>query len=212
MNDNDINNKLEYIENICCSMNNSIFELLKLCNDHNEEIRLRSMEALQYIKTPNVEAQIYNALKDNDELVRVEVIEILALWKSLDATDGMIEALSDESALVRSTAAIALADIGAINATEDIVNSLINADDEEKVGLHYALCKLGNDSYLSPFLNGFFHEFYRIRCATANLVNGLINPFNKELILNMLSYVLTYEKTEAAKSSIKNAIKKIGGS
>lgn len=201
--------KLEEIEKNYEILNNCIKKLLELSLDEDEEVRMRSVEALDSIRTPEVEDRIRKGVNDPDELVRHSCLEILGLWKDKASIDFIKKAFSDESWLVRSEAAIALAEIGDKESISTIKEKIEDADEEEIVSYYFALYKLGEHEYYSKFLNCMFHEHYRIRCAAANLIPEITTPNNKQFILNLLSSVVKKEKSKAALSSINETIKEL---
>jgi HEAT repeat protein len=201
--------KLEEIEKKYEILNNCIKRLLELSSNEDEEVRMRSLEALDSIRTPEVENRIRKGVNDPDELVRHSCLEILGLWKDKASIDLIKKALSDESWMARSEAAVALAEIGDKESISTIKEKIETADEEELVRYYFSLYKLGEHEYYSKFLNCMFHENYRIRFAAANLIPELTNPNNKQFILNLLSSVAKKEKSKAVLSSINEAIKEL---
>ena len=206
---NEDTKKLEEIEKNYEILNNFIKRLLELSSDEDEEVRMRSLEALDSIRTPEVEDRIRKGVNDPDELVRHSCLEILGFWKDKASIDLIKKAFSDESWMVRSEAAVALAEIGDKESISTIKEKIETADEEELVRYYFSLYKLGEHEYYSKFLNCMFHENYRIRCAAANLITEITNPNNKQFILNLLSSVVKKEKSKAALSSINEAIKEL---
>jgi len=206
---NEDTKKLEEIEKNYEILNNCIEKLLELSSDEDEEVRMRSLEALDSIRTPEVENRIRKGVNDPDELVRHSCLEILGLWKDKASIDLIKKALSDESWMVRSEAALALAEIGDKESINTIKEKIADADEEEMVRYYFSLFKPGDHEYYSKFLNCMFHENYRIRCAAANLIPEITTPNNKQFILNILSSVAKKEKSKAALSSINEAIKEL---
>lgn len=201
--------KLEEIEKNYEILNNCIKRLLELSSDEDEEVRMRSLEALDSIRTPEVENRIRKGVNDPDELVRHSCLEILGLWKDKASIDLIKKSLYDESWMVRSEAALALAEIGDKESINTIKEKIEDSDEEEIVRYYFSLFKLGEHEYYSKFLNCMFHENYRIRCATANLIPEITTTNNKQFILNILSSVEKKEKSKAALSSINEAIKEL---
>ena len=202
--------KIEEIERCNYETESNVRRLINFCSDQDAEVRYRALESLRDIINPEVQDCVYAALSDPDELVAVTSLEILGDWRDPSRQNTILNLLSDERDLVRSAAAISIGMIGIKSARDKLIEKLDSCDDEEeKVGLIFALCKLGKDQYFYSFLNGVFHLFYRIRCATANLVTNLITESNQEFIINLLSEVLRNEETAAAKSSLTNAINSI---
>jgi hypothetical protein len=201
--------KLEEVEKNHEILNNCIKKLLELSSDDDEEVRMRSLEALNSIRTPEVEDRIRKGVNDPDELVRHSCLEIFGLWKDKAFIDLIKKAFSDESWMVRSEAALALAEIGDKESIGIIKEKIEYADEEEILRYYFSLYKLGEHEYYSKFLNCMFHEHYRIRCAAANLIPGITTPNNKQFILNLLLSAAKSEKSKAALSSINEAIKEL---
>lgn len=203
---NDSNMKLDSVDHLNEDISHSIDKLIILCNDEDNEVRYRALEALQCVKSNETEKAVYEGLKDHDELVRATSLEILGYWKEKESEDRVAILLTDSSQIVRSAAAISLAQVGSSKYSDRVKELLKTADSEDKVGLYYYLCKIGMHEYLPLFLNGLFDSFYRVRCATANLVIDIVDEKNLSFMRNFFELLLKEEKTEAAKSSIKNAI------
>lgn len=201
-----INNKLDVIAQLSKKIEDCIDQLLGFCDDDNEEVRYRAIETLGIIKNCETEKIVYRSIEDTDELVRSTALEILGSWEDKKAEDKIGPFLKDSSSLVRSAAVISLAQIGSVKYVDEIIERLKTAESEDKVSLYYYLCRSGRNEYIPLFLNGLFDEFYRIRCATANLLIDLVDETNLEFMLNFLKLVLKKETTIAAKSSIKNTI------
>lgn len=121
----------------------------------------------------------------------------------------ILSLLNDKDWMVRAEAAVTLANLGVNNSVRRIEKAILSSNKEEKVRYFYSLTKLGKFWYLALFLNNLFHEYYRIRCATVNLCSSIINEYNKDFIKNLLLCVLQNEKSEAVKSSIACALKKM---
>lgn len=201
--------KLLELEKIEDRLKSLISQLINFTIDEDEEVRQIATETLGLLKTSQIIQKMRDGLLDKDELVRVTCLEILGDWKDNESVSQIKECLSDGSWIVRSEAAIALSSIGIKDAVMLIEKKIPLAGDEEKNRYYFALYQLGKFEYFSKLLDGLFHEHYRIRCATANLLPNIVSPTNKELILRVLHFALKNEKTKAAKSSMKNTIKEI---
>lgn len=201
--------KLDTVDILNEKIEDSVDKLLALCNDENEEVRYRALEALQCVKNIETEKTVYKCLEDQDELVRTSSLEILGYWGEKKNEDRIFMFLTDNSPLVRSAAAISLGQIGSQKYSDEIIEMLKTSESEDKVGLYYYLCRVGRHEYLTAFLNGLLDSFYRIRCATANLLIDLVDEHNIDFVINFLKLLYKKEKTEAAKSSIKNAINEL---
>jgi HEAT repeat protein len=177
------------------------------------DVRIEALEALSDCAFDlDLEALVRKAIHDRDELVRVTAIEIAGdhALKSLEAE--IIRRLkSDRSWLVRSAAAVALGDMFAVEVRKILSDRIHLAGEEERVGLYYALVKLGGRKYLIPFSQGLGHNLYRIRCATANLIPGMVNKQNRRFLIRLLREALDREETVAARSSLKNTLAELSG-
>ena len=175
------------------------------------DVRIEALEALSDCAFElDLESVVRKAIHNRDELVRVTAIEVAGnhALKSMQAEIvGRLK--SDRSWLVRSTAAVALGDMSAKETRNILEDRVRLAGEEERVGLYYALVKLGVRKDLIPFLQGLRHNFYRIRCATANLIPGLVDKGNKRTLLRRLREALDHEETVAAQSSLKSTLKKL---
>ena len=205
----DFSNKIDSITSAFLRLNEIIDEILSFCSDKDSEIRYRTIELLLEIRTDKFENAVCSALKDRDELVRTTCLEVLGAWNDSSKAHYVLAMLNDDSELVRSAAIIAIGDMKLFTASEKLEALLPSCGDEEKVRIFYALYKLGKHDYLPLFLNGLFHEYYRIRCATANLSVDIANKNNMNFITNILNQRLSTEETVAATSSINGAIKAI---
>jgi HEAT repeat protein len=202
---------LERIEKINEEIKKSTNELIGLSLEKNPETRIMAIEALQYLKTDEVEDRVFSGLNDKNELVRVTCLETIEYWGLGLYSERILNALDDKSDLVRGKAAIALATIKERRVINILKDRLNNVNDEERQRYLYSLCRLGENEFFNSFLNGLFNDFYRIRCSTANLVLGLVNEENRSFVLNILKAVEKNEKTEAALSSIKSTILMLEG-
>lgn len=186
----------------------TIDNILHISSDSDPEIRMRAFEVFSDSLHDRVVKQLIVALADPDELVRIAALEALVLqFEIAFPKDIVMEMLNDGDTLVRSAAAVALADMNAVDAIPSLRQKLSGKlDDEECLRYYFALTKLGISEYLPLFLEGFFHDYYRIRCATANLLPALANKYNKSFFISLLNAVLVKEDSEAARSSILSSI------
>ena len=189
----------------------SVEDLAVMMSNKNYDIRMEALEALATCDSQMLEIQVRKAIRDSHELVRTTAMEI-AEEKRLVAVQGEIlrQLRSEKSWLVRSAAAIALAEMNAVDSISVIEKMLVRANKEERFKLYYALAKLGRLEYLPSFLGGLFHNCYRIRCATANLLSGIVDGPNKDFVRHLLNDALKREKTVAARESLKDALKELG--
>lgn len=173
------------------------------------EVRIEALEALSDF-TFALETAVLKGLHDRDDLVRVTAIEIAGAHRLKSMQGDIVRRLkSDRSVLVRSKAAVALGEMYTIEAVKILKDRIDRAGDAERTGLYYALIKLGEQKYLDPLLKDLTHNFYRIRCATASVIPGLVDKTNKRMLLNRLKEALKREHIVAARSSLKNALKEL---
>jgi HEAT repeat protein len=175
------------------------------------DVRMEALEALSDCAFEfDLEALVRKAIRDRDELVRVTAIEIAGEHGLKSMQDEIVRRLkSDRSGLVRSKAAVALGEMHALKARKILEDRLGRAGDEERPGFYYALVKLGARKYLDALMQGLTHDFYRIRCATASLIPGLVEKTDKRLLIRRLKEALEHEETVAARSSLKSALKEL---
>jgi|CXWL01.1.fsa_nt_gi HEAT repeat protein len=203
----DIQNKLTEIECISTQASLLLTRIHELTLDKNDEIRFRAIECLDQIGIQEVLTRIRDSLKDTDELVRVTCLEILGEMQDDHSSEEIENLLNDESSLVRGAAAIALGGIGNVKYVEKLLSRLLTEEDDEvRIPIYAALYILEQESYLENLLEGLTNEYYRVRCATANLLVTVSNRHNIVKILEALSIALQKEESLAASSSIKSAI------
>jgi HEAT repeat protein len=175
------------------------------------DVRIEALEALSDCRFDlDIESIMRKAIHDRNELVRVTAIEIAGDHKLKSIQDEITGRLtSDRSWLVRSAAAVALGDMSVLGARKILEDRIGLAGEEERVGLYYALVKLGVRRFLAPLLQGLGNDFYRIRCATANLMPRLVDKRNKRLFIRRLREALDHEETLAARSSLESTLKEL---
>jgi HEAT repeat protein len=182
-----------------------------MASSRRYDVRIEALEALSDRGFElNLESVVRKAIHDRNELVRVTAIEIAGDHALKSIQPEIIGRLkSDRGWLVRSAAAVALGDMSAVEARKILEDRIALAGEEERVGYYYALVKLGVQKYLPAFLQGLGHNFYRIRCATANLMPGMVDKTKKRLLICRLREALDHEETVAARSSLESALKEL---
>lgn len=199
--------KLEEIESITNQTSNLLERVLELSQDVDREVRYRAIEFIQQSGILDTLKTVRQYLCDSDELIRVICLEILGEVQDERSVKDIDSLLDDESFLVRGAAAISLGEIGISSSIDKLLSRLsVEDDDEVKIPIYSALYSLGQDAYLEKLLDGLNNEYYRVRCATANLLTDITNNHNKAKIIEALSIALQKEETVAASSSIKNAL------
>lgn len=175
------------------------------------DVRMEALEALSNCAfESDLESLVRKAIHDRNELVRVTAIEIAGDHELKSVQAEIIRRLkSDRSWLVRSRAAVALGEMHASDARKILADRLRTAGEEERFGFYYTLVKLGSRKYLDALLQGLTHDFYRIRCATASLIPGIVDKRNKRSLIRLLREALDREETVAARSSLKSALKEL---
>jgi HEAT repeat protein len=197
-------NEIESIEN---QISDLLERILELSSDINWEVRYRAIEVIQQSNIIDTIKVVRKGLFDQNEIVRVSCLEFLGEIQDELSVKNIVTLLNDESYLVRGAAAISLAEIGSSCVIDKLLSRLLIEDDDEvKVPIYFSLYHLGQEVYLEKLLNGLNNEYYRVRCATANLLVRIINDDNKSTILKALSSALEKEDSSAASSSIKNAM------
>ena len=201
--------KLDKIRDLVLQIQEDFNLLVKFSNDENSDVRFDAIEALRKLIPSENKDCFFQALLDPNELVRVSAIEGLGALHEKIPHKEIVKLLSDKSSLVRATAAICLAEIGAMETEVLIKENIEKAEDEEKAAYFFSLCKLGKFEYFLPFISFLFHDFYRIRCAVANLLPKLVSEENATYVLTFLMVQSKNETTKAAKSSIDNSVRLI---
>lgn len=200
--------KLEEIELIISEEEYGFERLVQLSNDSNCEVRLRAIEALYpFSDTPQVIVRARESIKDPDELVRITGLELLGDWREMSSLPDIISCLKDDEWLVRANAAITLGKLGdkaAIDAIEAKLDDVSN--DEELLRYYIALWCLGEKPYRKKALDFLKNPNYRIRCAVANLLVDCEGYLDRKNFVKELDNALKKEKTEAVRSSIRNAL------
>ena len=176
------------------------------------DVRMEALEALCDCEFEiDLERSVRKRIRDRNELVRVTAIEVAGDHGLKSVQPEIIQRLkSDRSWLVRRAAAVALGDLSAVEARKILVDRIHLAGEAERVGLYYALVKLGVRKYLVPFSRGLSNESYLIRCATANLIPGIADTGNKRRWIRLLNDALGKEETVAARSSLESTLKELG--
>jgi hypothetical protein len=185
--------------------------LSTMISSRHYDVRIEALEALSDCASEvDLESLTRKGIRDRNELVRVTAIEIAGGHGLKSMQAEIIRCLkSDRSWLVRSKAAVALGEMHALEARKILEDGLRRAGEEERLGFYYALVKLGARKYLDALLQALTHDFYRVRCATANLIPGVANKRNKRMLLRLLTEALEREETVAARSSLESALKEL---
>jgi len=184
--------------------------LVRMNSKANPEVRVAALEALSETAV-DIETHVRNAMQDRDELVRTTAVELAGEQRLVNLKQEIVRRFrSDRSWLVRSAAAVALGDLGLPDARTPLLERIERSCEEERVRIYYALVRLGGRKFLKPFLEGLNDPFYRIRCATANLLPALVVKSDRRRIVKLLTDALHGEQTDAARSSLRNALEQIG--
>jgi len=209
-----VNSKLVEVNSIVDYDLPSIERLLELSRDEDWEVRCNAIEKISEFPmifcTDKIKERIRQGLLDINELVQSSCVEVLGQWKDVQSIDKIINCLKDESFVVRIAAAEAIGIFGDSSKVKYLEEYLLQVtDDNEQVFGYFGLFLLGKYHYLENLLESLSSDYYRTRCAVANMLISCVDTKNKQKILNNLRQALTQEKTRAAYSSIKNAIKEI---
>lgn len=199
--------KLEEIESITNSTSYLLNRVLELSQDADWEVRYQAIEFIQQSGVLDTLKRARQGLYDSKELVRVVCLEILGEVHDERSVKDIKSLLNDASSLVRGAAALSLGEIGISGSIDELLSRLqVEDDDEVKIPIYAALYTLGQDEYLENLLEGLSNEYYRVRCASANLLTDIANEHNNSKIVKALSIAFQREETVAASSSIKNAL------
>ena len=199
--------KLNEIENLGNGSSINISRLIELSCDSDAEIRFRAFEAFEkFVPTKEILTCVRGAVNDKDELVRSTCIELLGDWRDWESIEKLYSALSDGSEFVRSAAITSLGQIGKKDTIVFLEGKFPEFQGVEKVSAAMALYSLGKIKYLDDLMLLLNDDDYRIRCAVANLVCRFIDDNDKAKFIEKMELALSKEKTEAAASSLSNAI------
>lgn len=201
--------KLKEIEELSLRGPRSVSRLIVLSQDDDEEVRFRAIEALAAApRNGESELAVKGALSDPDGLVRTAAVEALGFWKPTGADLLLTEAIDDPDPLVRSAAMIGLGSIGSKRSIWTLERKYRSQSCEsaDRLSCTIALYSLGRSSNLDAALNFLGHDCYRLRSAAANLLREFVSTNDIPRVLERLRESIRYEKTEAAKSSMRNAI------
>lgn len=145
---------------------------------------------------------------DRSSLVRASVAESLGYIEDRFTSRALVRSLSDESPIVRAYAAGSLGRIGGGNNRK----ALTRLKDSERsararVGIAEGLLWLGDPTGLEMLRRLLRSKQYRVRCAAANALASVpLNARANRIALDVASAALALERTEAAKSSLRNAL------
>jgi len=184
--------------------------LTYLLRDKAALVRSEAIKALMKINNDRYLSELVPLLDDKDEVVRVDAIECVALLGGKSASKYLIRLISDRSELVRAYAGTVLGEIGGKSYAKTMEKRL---EQERgglaKLGLLEGLFLLGQKERLSEILKLINSKRYHVRCSVANTLPSLVNKDNKKIIAESLINAFKREATVAAKSSIRDALKKI---
>ncbi len=177
---------LTYTKNICKS------------NDNLE--RVDSVELFTDVITSTVSI-IGECLNDEDELVQVSAIEALMEFSGFINKFKLIlrKKLSSESWLVRAYAIEALGDMQDTSIKSILHEKINDAYEEELPRIYYALVKLGDNEYLNRLFELLNHDYYRVRIATANLLDQLRNNQTNYHIIEQIKKRFDFEQEQSVK-------------
>lgn len=199
--------KLTEIEKLANGSSQNINRLLELSHDSDEEVRYESIEAFEnFDPTEAILSRVREGINDEDELVRRMSIELLGDWEDVDSIEKLYLAMGDESEMVRSGAITSLGQMGRKDIIKILEEKYPNFQGSEKVSASMALYSLGKKKYLYDLLLLLNDDHYRIRCSVANLICRFVDDNDKAKVIEKMELALAKEKTEAAASSLSNAI------
>ena len=185
--------------------------LLCLKDNLKSKDNLQRVDAVEIIGEllQDLMEQTTQLLYDKDELVQTSSLEaidnIILFCNSLPSL--MKTLLDSKSWLVRAYAIEVLGDIGDTSIKHTLQNMIDAADDEELIRLYYALAKLGDAKYLNKLYDFLHHDYYRVRIATATLLEKLISNNTKEEIIENITKQLKIEKEKSVIDRLNSILK-----
>lgn len=186
---------------------NNLQRVMELTFDPDDEVRFRSIEALEEFGVNNeILSRVQSGLNDDDELVRTVCAELIGDWKSLESISILAKSLGDPSEIVRSAVIISLGQIGDRSSIPALVGIYPNTEGLEKVSLDTALYLLGNKHYLENLANELSNSQYRVRCATANLLSRFVKEEDEPYAIKVLEKASLKEEIRSASMSISAAL------
>ena len=115
------------------------------------------------------------------------------------------------SDIVRAAALTSLGQMGRKDVAEVLEGKYPIFGGIEKVSAAMALYSLGEKKYLDDLLSFLEDDDFLIRCRTANLLCSFVDEQDKEKVIEKMEFALALEKTEAAASSLSDAIADLSG-
>jgi len=180
-----------------------------MVSNRNYDVRLNALEALAGC-TLDLEPHVRRGMRDRHELVRVTALELAGEFELTKLEPELVKRFkTDRSRLARSAAAVALGEMGCVGARRVLEAKISDSDDWVRVGIYYALVRLGVRKYLTSFMKGLRHDNYLVRCATANLALLVVDNKTRAPIVRLLKDALKRETTVAARSSFETVLKEI---
>jgi len=149
---------------------------------------------------------------DRSSLVRASIAESLGYIDDRFTSRALVRSLSDASPIVRAYAAGSLGRIGG----RDNRKALTRLKESERsararVGVAEGLLWLGDATGLEMLRRLLRSKQYRVRCAAANALTSVpLNARATKIALDVVSEALALERTEAAISSLRNALTTLG--
>lgn len=199
---------LDEIENLDIDKETDLERAIELCNNNDEEVRMRAIEALIPRDTQSIRSQIYKALDDVDELVRICALEWVQEYEASEFKEKAIKLTRDEDALVRAYAFDALGVIGTKSDIMFIKSFIKTASEREKTSIYIALHKLGD-----PFAINELYEIlarkkdYRARIAAANMLDARIENIDWQEALSRIEKAYGKDEPVSVREAFDNAIK-----
>jgi len=204
--------KLADIEKLEDGSSENIKRLLELSHDADDEVRCRAIEAFENFEpTDAILSRVREGINDEDEIVRAMSIELLGDWADVDSIDNLYRAFGDVSDIVRAAALTSLGQMGRKDVAGVLEGKYPLFEGIEKVSAAMALYSLGEKQYLDDLLSFLDDDYYLIRCRTANLLCSFVDEPDKAKVIEKMESVLALEKTEAAASSLSEAIADLSG-
>jgi HEAT repeat protein len=186
--------------------------LLQKLQTGPSEARVKAIFELGQLKagTRRSPTMLIQALKDRDELVRIETAIALMAIGDRRALPALRKALRDRSGLVRSYVAEAIGKLGTARDVAMIKRELgTERSARARIGYYSALYRFNPYDSISGLLALLENGDYRVRCASANTLGRVVMRSDERIALDGLRSALRREKTVAARSSERAAIRAI---
>lgn len=188
-----------------CNLNNVEHkkdDLLECLNKNlKSEDNLQRADTVEQVEDllNNILEKILKLSNDRDELVQVSSLEVMdnIILFCNKLPFYLKTLLNSKSWLVRAYAIEALGDLNDVSSKKILQNMLSMADEEELSRLYYALIKMGDKEYFNQLYDLLNSDFYRVKIATATLLEKLISDNTRQEITEKIKNRLAIEKEKS---------------